>query len=54
MSDFSYGEWRLIGLAVVGIFCAGAGLAAGEGPAVLLFLPVSGVILYLAYKKLKQ
>lgn len=54
MPDFSYGEWRLIGLAFIGIFCVFAGLSAGEGPAILLILPVSGFILYRAYRRLSK
>jgi hypothetical protein len=53
MSGFSYGEWRWIIFAFVAIFCVIAGLAAGEGPAILLFLPVAGFILYRAYGRLK-
>jgi hypothetical protein len=54
MASFTYGEWRLIWLAVVGVFCVFAGLSAGEGPAILLILPVSAFILYRAYRRLKD
>jgi hypothetical protein len=54
MSGFTYGEWRWIAFAFIGIFCTFAGLAAGEGPAILLFLPVCGFILFMAYRRLKQ
>jgi hypothetical protein len=54
MANFTYGEWRLIGFAFVAIFCAFAGLSAGEGPAVLLLLPVGGIILYMAYRRMQQ
>jgi hypothetical protein len=54
MANFSYGEWRFIGLAFVLIFASFAGLAAGEGPASLLLLPVGGIILYMAFRRMKQ
>ena len=49
--DFTYGEWRFIGLAFVLIFCGFAGFAAGEGVVGLLFVPVGVGILYLAYRR---
>ena len=54
MSGFSYGEWRWIFFAFAGIFAVFAGLAAGEGPAIVLWLPVCGFILYQAYRRLKS
>jgi hypothetical protein len=51
MSNFSYGEWNLIFFAIVAIFAAIAGFAAGEGLAALIFLPIGGFILYLAFNK---
>ena len=54
MVDFSYGEWRFIWLAFIGIFCVFAGLSAGEGPAILLWLPVCGFILYMAYRRVSK
>ncbi len=54
MPDFSYGEWRLIGFAFVAIFCVVAGLSAGEGPAILLWLPVAGFIIYMAYRRISK
>jgi hypothetical protein len=53
VSDFTYGEWRWIFFAFIAFFCVFAGLSAGEGPAILLFLPVAGFILYRAYRRLK-
>jgi hypothetical protein len=54
MSNFSYGEWRLIGLAFVLIFSGFAGLAAGEGLAAILLVPVGAIILYVAYRKTRN
>jgi hypothetical protein len=54
MANFSYGEWQWIFFAFIAIFCVFAGLFAGEGPAILLFLPVAGFILYMAYRRLNR
>jgi hypothetical protein len=51
MANFTYGEWRLIGFAIIAIFCAIAGFTSGEGVAVLLWIPVGACLLYLAYRK---
>lgn len=54
MGKFTYGELRFIGFAFIGLFALVAGLAAGEGPAILILLPICGGILFMAYRRIKQ